>query len=129
VDGGDPATASAVLHSRSRALDDDLFPWSGYCMLDLLDYLSDRDIPRTEVEYPDLAATVDNVVAVFGPHHRHLRPQLDPAAFTPDELIESMSAFDFDVAEATMAATDGLTALRTGIDALGDGDLLVITVG
>jgi hypothetical protein len=80
-------------------------------------------------DYRDISAAVQTTAAVLGPVHRPLRSRLDPAAFTSDELVESMSEFEFDAAEAAMAATDGLNVLRAGIDALGDGDLLVITVG
>jgi hypothetical protein len=91
----------------------------------LLVYLSDRGIPGTDTALP---AAVDGVAAIFGPWHK---PLLDPAAFSPDQLVESMSqsGSDLDPAEAAEAVTDGLAARRTGIDALGDDDLLVITIG
>ena len=88
---GDPDAAAAVLRSNGRAVGgDDLFPWSGHCMAELLMFLDDRGIPGTD--QVAFTAILDDVVAVFGARHRHLRARLDPAAFSAAELVESMAS-------------------------------------
>jgi hypothetical protein len=126
----DHDVACTILWNRGRTLDDDgdLFPWSGYCMLDLLSYLTKRGISLTDAGYDNVVTAIETTAAVLGLVHRPLLSRLDPAAFTSAELIESMAEFAFDAEEAVMAATDGLNSLRAGIDALGEGDLLIITV-
>ena len=124
----DPDAAYEILRTRGRSLDNDLFLWSGYCMVDLLDFLTSRGISAAAGE-PDVSGALPVLAFAFGPADRQLRTRFDPESFTSEELTESMAAFEFDATEAVFAATDGLNALRIGIEALGEDDLLVITVG
>jgi hypothetical protein len=120
------AAVERMVDGGGRELDE-LFPWSGYCMMELLFFLEERGIGSAEPELLSLLGS-DGVMAVFGSGDRMLLERLDPRRFRSEELVEAMDGFDFDDAEAVTAATDGLEALRAGIGALNDHELLVVRV-
>lgn len=130
--GGDLRVGSAmseVLATCGRRLDPDLYPYSGGCMLYLLEYLIDRGIPIMTSEHDDVVAALRHTtVVLLTPAHRVLLPLLDPAAFTQRELRESMSEVG-DFEEVELAAMDGLNILRDGIAGLSDTEVFVLTIG
>lgn len=130
-EAGRPQTlAYDAADEARREIDPDEFLWSGNVMLDLLAYLAKRGLPLFDSE---LNAYFNKAggpyVVVLTPAHKRLLPQLDPAAYTPDDMREAMKELELDAEEAEYAATDGLAVLRSGIASLADDELLMVTTG
>lgn len=123
-----PERAYAVLVSDGLRLDGEMFPWSGYCLLELLDYLEERGLPVFGAGHQDVLSAVPGAVTVLA-RDQSLQARLDPAAFAVDELAESMSEFEFDADEAVRAAIDGLNSLSIGLGTLAEDQLLVVVIG
>ncbi|MEU5828257.1 hypothetical protein [Micromonospora tulbaghiae] len=118
-----------IVEKFGRRIDPDVFPYSGYLMLDMLTYLKDRGVPidRTELKvHTDPDAPYATVLTT---EHRALLPRLDPVDYPVQEIREFMEDYD-DLADDELqeAVTDTLGLLRTTIADLADDEVFVILI-
>ncbi|MEU9740219.1 hypothetical protein AB0E12_13645 [Micromonospora chersina] len=118
-----------IAEEFGRRVDADVFPYSGYLMLDMLTFLADRGVPidrtalkvRTDPDAPD--------ATVLTTEHRELLPRLDPAQYPVKEVREFLEDYD-DLADDELqeAVTDTLGLLRTTIADLAENEVCVILI-
>jgi hypothetical protein len=108
----------------------DVFHWSGYFMMYLLDFLDEQGVPVSRSRYDDDLADVEGMHYVLTTEHQAYLPQLDPAAFDQaafDGYLDGMGWDDFD--EAPIAVEETLTLLREQVAALTGDQALLIDIG
>ncbi|WP_155369330.1 hypothetical protein [Catellatospora vulcania] len=131
VADGDYELPGDTLRTVGRELGDD-YGWSGYCMLYLLTYLSDRGVDLFESEYgteSDVINSSYNLTVLMTSTHKVHLPQLDPAVHSDQELLQHFEEMGYGFEEAGTAAREGLEILRDQIAALGDHEAFVLHVG
>ena len=108
----------------------DVFHWSGYFMMYLLDFLDEQGVPVSQSRYDGDLADLEGLHYVLTTEHQAYLPQLDPAAFDQEsfgEYLDGMGWDDFD--EAPTAVAETLQLLREQVAALTGDQALLIDIG
>jgi hypothetical protein len=116
-----------VIDAEGRPLDRELFPYSGYVLLDMLAFLDDRGVPVMRSAYDGL--TDGDFVIFLTPAHRPALPALDPAAYDPADLRAVFGELDLPDEDLDETAADCLRVLYDGVRALADDEVLAISIG
>lgn len=107
----------------------DVFHWSGYFMMYLLDFLDEQGVPVSDSRHDDELAGLEGLHYLLTTEHQAHLPLLDPAAFDQAAFDEYLQEMGFSFEEAPIAAGETLTLLREQVAAL-DGDrALFIQIG
>jgi hypothetical protein len=135
---GEPGEPYDYLVENAQDLDDeaedgDLFPWSGYVMMYLLDYLDESGVGLGANEYSDEAEAIndryDLTYLITSADKRHLpalaSDQIDDAA-----IAEYFAEMDYALDETgRLAVEDGMRVLREQITVLPDDQIFIVHIG
>lgn len=111
---------------------EDVFEWSGYVMVHLLSFLEDHgvDLMRSDLDSESEQINAGGTFTVLiTSQHRPLLDRLEPALYPQGELSAHFEEMGYGFDEVADAAREGIALLRDQIAALGDDDVLVVTVG
>ncbi|MEH0983221.1 hypothetical protein [Micromonospora sp. CPCC 205556] len=108
------------------------YDWSGFCLVDLLDYLEERGVDLEESEFAAEAIAlneVDDLTVLITSAHRRFLDRLDPAGHREEELSAHFEELGNGFEESGRAGLDGLKLLHDTISRLRDDEVLLLHVG
>jgi hypothetical protein len=119
-----------LLHHGRDVVD---FDWSGYVMIDVLDYLKDQQLDLWSSEHDTLAEGLSgdsSVCFLTWAHRQAYLERLDPSLFTEHELKEAGASFaDADDEGGARCMRDGIAALQTALRQVTADSVVLLHIG
>lgn len=110
---------------------DDDYGWSGYCVVHVLTYLSDRGVDLFETPHKAEADQLndnDCFTLLLTAEHQRYVAQLDPADHDEEALAEHFALMGYAFEEAGIAGREAIELLRDQIASLTADEILVVRV-